>query len=303
MEKMELTTEQWQKLYDKLPDAEGYLFSLRNDASDLFAAVKHGAVLTAEILLYYLETGKSPLIPKLILTAKKCDRSVFDFLQITLGEDEAAQFVIENGLSDFYQNLSTENLEKYQKWEELAVRKQFELLAKNQQYDLLEKYGCYRLLARYDQTERVINSGNAFVLASTEFGMSLLAERGLWEDFYQGKGFLFFNDYTKENILNTLWDNHQQDLLFKHQEHEFLLKKGWFQPYQKDGLWATIVSYGYADEVDWEAYLTKTPGYCRQNVFRDAEKHRVWPFLAKHRKHWRLLVNGQFVWWLKSFFC
>lgn len=303
MAKMELTDEQWQKLYQNLPEAENFLFSLLPDLTNVFDAVKHGMVLTSRILLYFLETDKSPLIPKLIVAARNHDKSVFEFMKTAQGEFEAAKFIIDNGLHDLYSELSVECLVKYQQWPELAARKQFKLLADNQQYDLLEKYGCYRLLARYDQMERVINSGNAGVLSLTDIGMEKLAENGLWEEFYGGKDSLFFNEYTEEKILNTLWDNHQQNLLFKHQEDEFLLKKGWFQPYQKDELWATIVSYGYADEVDWEAYLTKTPGYCRQNVFRDAEKHRVWPFLAKHRKHWRLLVNGQFVWWLKSFFC
>lgn len=300
MAKMELTDEQWQKLYHNLPEAENFLFSLLPDLTNVFDAVKHGMVLTSRILLYFLETDKSPLIPKLIVAARNHDKSVFEFMKTTLGEAEAVKFVIENSLRNLYAELSSKSLVEYQQWEELGVRKQFKLLADNQQYDLLEKYGCYQLLVEYGQLERVINAGRIYSLILTNSGMDKLAELGCWNELYEGKKALDFNHYSLDAILNILWDNHQQDLLFKKQEDEFLLKKGWFQPYQEHGLWATLAAYGYTDKVDWEAYLEKIPEYNSKAVFKEAEKLKVWPFLAKHQQHWRLFKHGQFGWWLKS---
>ncbi len=301
MEAMNLTEKQWCELYQKLPQPEDFLFSLLPNLNVVFTAVEHGSLLTSRLLFYLLETNKVQLIPELVKAAKQMSSNVYDFMCRVYGAEQTIEFALTNNITCWYKYCSDEYLEQYQLWDALAQRRKTEPLVRHQQYDVLERYGYYTLLAECGQFERLIKAGKALALVFTAEGMAFLANAGLWEEFYQGWNESLCNGYTKDKVLNVLWDNNQQDLLFKKQEDEFLLGKGWVKPYLDEGFWGTLIAYGHVDKVDWEVYLAQVPVYSKDMVFQEAAKLKVWDFLAKHRQHGLLFNNKQFGWWLKSF--
>ena len=301
MEPMNLTQEQWGKLYQKLPQPKDLLFSLLPDLNAVFSAVEHGALLTSQILFYLQEKNKFPLILELVKIAKNQSADVYDFMRCFYGEQQLAEFAMENEIKSWFFRLSTEILEQYELWDILAQREIYEPLIKHKQYDVLERYGLYNILLDCQQYDRLIKAGKAWGLTMTVDGMDFLANVGLWKEFYRGKKVTYLNGYTQKRILDTLWNNGQQGFLMEQQEDEFLLEKGWFKAYQDQGLWGTLAAYGYADQVDWDAYLAKVPALSKNDVFQEAAKLKVWDFLAKHHQHRLLFINKQFGWWLKSF--
>lgn len=307
MEKVKLTSEQRQNIYGlfSVTDHQQLLmtFILNNKPMNLFDAVKNGAVLTPEALWYLLEYGHCRQILKLVKEAKNRDVRVYDFLVAMLGQAEADKFVLENRLTDLFERFDNAFLVQNSEWRALAVRKEFVLLAENGQFDLLEEYGEWLLLAGYQQFDRIIKAEKWQALVLSRQGMELLIQYAKWEDFYSGCKFAGRNGFTKEEILETLWKHKQQSLLFEKQEDDFLLtEKRYFEPYKRNNYWASMISCGFTDQVDWELYLKSVPDFNREKVYDVAEKAKAWEFLARHKKRWVLLCNGWFRCWIKSFF-
>lgn len=166
---------------------------------------------------------------------------------------------------------------------------------------MLEQKNQWVLLAGCGQYERIIRAEKWDALKLSHEGMEKLAQLGLWKHFYDGREVSLVNGFSETQILERLWEEGQQQLLFEFREDKFLLGKGWVKPYQDNGLWGSLTAYGHADQVDWEAYLAKIPDFNRVKVFDEAEKAKCWDFLARHHQHRRLLRHGCFIRWLKSF--
>lgn len=306
MEKKWITSEQWQNIYQlfSADDQQELLlkFVVAGRWTELFEALEHGAVLSAKVLWYVFESGKTNLIYKMLKKARIRMENVYDFLLAVDGQKEAGEFVLKNRLTDLFSRLDNKLLVQNGEWRVLAERKEFMLLAINNQFDLLEEYGEWVVLASYKQFDRIIRAEKWLALTISREGMELLIQYGKWDVFYEGLRLVDENKFTKQEILETLWNNGQQSLLFEKQQDDFLLsEKRYFDPYKRNNLWATILSFGFADEVDWEAYLQNVPSFSRDKVFSEAQKNKAWSFLAKHHKHWMLFKSGHLGWWRKSF--
>lgn len=306
MEKKWITSEQWQNIYQlfSVDDQQELLLKLvlAGRWTELFEALEHGAVLSAKVLWYVLECGRINLVYKMIKKARVRTESVYDFLLAVDGEKQAEEFVLQNRLTDLFTRLDNKFLVQNGEWRVLAERGEFTLLAVNSQFDLLEEYEEWLALATYEQFDRIIKAEKWQALTISRKGMELLIQYEKWDIFYIGCKFTDRNGFSKKEILEILWQNNQQGLLFEAREDDFLLSgKKYFDPYKRNNCWATILTWGFADEVDWEVYLESVPLYNRDGVFEKAEEKKIWYFLAQHHKHWTLFKNGQLGWWRKSF--
>lgn len=301
MAKMELTEEQWQKLGQHLPQDGDFLFSLLPNSDYMLNAVRHGVVLNSRMLVYLLLTERDSLVFTLIAAAEKHTDGVYDFMCTVCGENAAMDFIVRHELKDMYRHLTPAYLRDRELWELLAENGEYQLLADNGQYDLLEQKNQWVLLAGCGQYERIIRAEKWDALKLSHEGMEKLAQLGLWKHFYDGREVSLVNGFSETQILERLWEEGQQQLLFEFREDKFLLGKGWVKPYQDNGLWGSLTAYGHADQVDWEAYLAKIPDFNRVKVFDEAEKAKCWDFLVRHHQHRRLLRHGCFIRWLKSF--
>ncbi len=265
--------------------------------------VAQGYGLTPFILNALIDFGYANVIPKALRTSVRLTDDCYNFLCVYWGKKKTEDFFVKYECFNYIQQtFPVESLVEYQLWDILAQRGEFETLAKHGQFDILAKYKQYLILVKYGQLDYACHKGLYQFLAFTKAGMERLIQLKKWKEVFGGTSFTSFNGFSVSDILEILYDNGMQKLLFAKNYDDFLLdEKKSTDLYVKNKKWGTLVAYGFYDVIDWDDYLGQVIESNRGDVFQQALKAEKWEFLAKHQQHKLLFKKGQFKWWWKSF--
>ena len=264
--------------------------------------IAKGYGLTPFILNALIDFGYANVIPKALKTSVRLSDECYNFLCVYWGKKKTEDFfVVQKYYNYIKKNFPVESLVGYQLWDILAQRKEFKVLVKNGQFDILAKYEQYQLLVNCGQLDYVCRKGLYKFLILTKFGMEKLCQLKKWKEFFEGISLAPYNGFGSHKILEILWDNGQQELLFAKCFDNFLLdEKKYTKPYVKNKKWGTLAAYGFYDEIDWEDYLGQVIKSKKREVYQQAVAAKNWEFLAKHRQHKLLFKAKQWKWWWKS---
>lgn len=265
--------------------------------------VGKGYGLTPFILNALIDFGYANVIPKALKTAVRLSNGCYNFLCVYWGKKKTEDFMVEQKYYSYIkETFPVDSLVEYHLWDILAQREEFETLAKNGQFDLLAKRGQYQLLVNYGQLDYVCHKGLYKFLILTKAGMERLVQLKKWAEFFVGISLAPYNGFSVSEILEVLWTNGMQKLLFAKCYDEFLLDyKKYTKPYVANKKWGTLAAYGFYDEIDWEDYLGQVIESKKEDVYKEAVEAKNWAFLAKHQQHKLLFKKGQLKWWWKSF--
>ena len=281
----------------------------------LFSLVKEGKIktflgvlakgygLTPFILNALIDFGYANVIPKALKTAVRLSNECYNFLCEYWGKKKTNDFLISyNYVNYIKENFSDKTLVEYQLWDILAQKEKFCILAQNGQFDILAKYKQYLILVKYGQLDYACHKGLYQFLAFTKAGMERLIQLKKWKEVFGGTSFTSFNGFSVSDILEILYDNGMQKLLFAMCCDDFLLDyKKYTKPYIENKKWGTLAFFGFYDEIDWEDYLGQVIESKKEDVYKEAVEAKNWAFLAKHQQHKLLFKKGQLKWGWKSF--
>ena len=305
------------KIYLIMEDYEKRLDFLTPEQIDqiLFCKIKNGQIntfldmvakgygLTPFILNALIDFGYEKVIQKALQSSVRLANDCYQFLCVYWGKKKTEDFLVEQKYFNYIkQNFPVVSLVEYQLWDILAQREEFEALAENGQFDVLAAYKQYQLLVNRGQLDYVCHKGLYKFLILTQAGMEKLIQLKKWKEFFVGISLAPYNGFSVSEILEVLWNNGMQKLLFAKCYDEFLLKeKKYTKPYVANKKWGTLAAYGFYDEIDWEDYLGQVIASKKEDVYKEAVEAKNWAFLAKHQQHALLFRNGEFKWWWKSF--
>ena len=304
---MENFMENYEKRLDFLtPEQHDQLLFCRikdGQINTFLGMVGKGYGLTPFILNALIDFGYEGMILQALQSSVRLSNECYNFLCEYWGKKKTEVFFVEQKYYNYIkENFHVKTLVEYQLWDILAQKEKFYILAENGQFDILAKYKKYQLLVKYGQLDYACHKGLYQFLAFTKAGMERLIQLKKWKEVFEGTSFTAFNGFSVSDILEILYDNGMQELLFAKCCNDFLLDyKKYTKPYVANKKWGTLAFFGFYDEIDWEDYLGQVIESKKEDVYKEAVEAKNWAFLAKHQQHKLLFKTGQFKWWWKSF--
>ena len=211
----------------------------------LFSLVKEGKIktflgmvgkgygLTPFILNALIDFGYEGMILQALQSSVRLSNECYNFLCEYWGKKKTEVFFVEQKYYNYIkENFHVKTLVEYQLWDILAQKEKFYILAENGQFDILAKYKKYQLLVKYGQLDYACHKGLYQFLAFTKAGMERLIQLKKWKEVFEGTSFTAFNGFSVSDILEILYDNGMQELLFAKCCNDFLLDyKKYTKPY------------------------------------------------------------------------
>ncbi len=290
-----LTPEQHEKIL--------FYFIKKGKIETFLKIVSKGYGLTPFILNALIDFGYEAVVQQAIQSSVRLANECYPFLCSYWGEKKTNDFLIScNYVNYIKENFSDKTLVEYHLWDILAQKEKFFILAQHGQFDVLAEYKQYLILVKYGQLDYACHKGLFQFLAFTKAGMERLIQLKKWKEVFGGTSFTSFNGFSVSDILEILYDNGMQELLFAMCCDDFLLDyKKYTKPYIENKKWGTLAFFGFYDVIDWEDYLGQVIESKKEDVYKNAVAAKNWEFLAKHEQHKLLFKAKQFKWWWKSF--
>lgn len=305
-----------------------YLISTGN-FQELRLAIADGYVVNEYMLECLVRLCPEKIEEILSIEKLSYEMSLYRRLKQIWPQEKMEDFLIAHGYHGLITKnlISSEGLQRNQKWKDLADRNQVMLIPKDfrlqaafeslcKAYDYKKTHSdvfdfffkeAWRVDA-YELFKSFIMQKNRFPfipglmdfsIKHNDFETALHIVKGSYERSMTSCERL----QQKQDVLKILEAGGEQAIYDNGSFYDVLLEQNRTRCFVEAKNWYFLATAQHYDVIDWEAYhqqqlARQADIHC---FLKYAKKAKQWQFLAKYKCRWDLFLRGQFVWWFRSF--